>query len=341
MLEPTYLLEIRAILQTARNTAMQAVNSAMVEAYWNIGKRLVEEQQAGSERANYGTALLKELSVALGNEFGNGFSVSNLENFRKFYLTFPSGEKSYALRKKLSWTHYRLIIRVENEQDRRFYLEEAAAERWSTRQLERAIKTNLSLRSISKVSNVSTREKQNNIDKFNFNHLLKDPYVFEFLNIPQPAYLSESELEKMLIEHLKSFLLELGKGFSFVGQQFRISSETKHFYLDLVFYNYLIKCFIVVDLKTGALTHQDIGQLDMYVRMFDDLKKGLDDNPTVGIILCAEKDNTIVKYSVLNDNDNLFASKYLTYLPSKEELEAHIAKDRLFITEKFKEKNKN
>lgn len=339
-LAKNYISEIRQILQSARQRSYQAVNAEMVMAYWQIGKRIVEEEQQGEERAAYGEGLIKELSKALTGEFGKGFSIANLENFRKFYSTFSENEKPYALRRELSWTHYRLIMRVENPVAIQFYVKECAEQNWSTRQLERNIKTHFHQRTLSSKSPPTCDLAPSGKLLENIVGFIRDPYVFEFLNIPQPDFLSETELEDLLIEHLKNFLLELGKGFSFVGRQFRISTESKHFYIDLVFYNYLLKCFVVIDLKTGKLTHQDIGQLDMYVRMFDDLKRGKDDHPTVGIILCAEKDTTIVKYSVLNENQQMFASKYLTYLPTEEELKAHIEEDRLFIAEKLSDKKR-
>lgn len=334
-----YITEIKSILQTARSNAYQAINFAMVEAYWHIGKRIVEEEQAGAKRANYGEGLIKELSKALTQEFGKGFSVASIENFRKFYLTFPNNKKSYALRRELSWTHYRLIMRVENEEARNYYIIEASKYQWSTRELERNIKTNLYKR-LSTTKNAQPHSDQTNNASVQHD-FIKDPFVFEFLQLPQPHYLNESDLEKELIAHLQSFLLEMGKGFAFVGRQFRIGTESTHFYIDLVFYNYLLKCFVLIDLKTGNLSHQDIGQIDMYVRMFDDLKKGETDNPTVGIVLCTDRDETIVKYSVLEGNEQLYASKYLTYLPTEEELVELIEQDKKLMEPRIKYGNQD
>lgn len=323
-----FFAEIREILQQARGEAAQSVNSVMVEAYWTIGRRIVEEEQGGSVQAAYGKGLLKELSKSLSREFGRGFSLANLKNFRQFYLTYPQGRKSYALRSLLSWTHHRLIMRVEEPEARAYYLTTAADQNWSTRVLERQINTNTFQRLLS------TQQPPKEPARADKLALLKDPYILEFLNIQEPPSLQERELETALINDLQKFLLELGGGFSFVARQMRISTETSHFYLDLVFYNYLLKCFVILDLKTTKLTHQDIGQMDMYVRMFDDLKRGEDDNPTIGIILCADKDETIVQYSVLKENEQLFASKYRTILPSEEELKAELQRERSFLSSK-------
>lgn len=323
--------DIRAILTKARAQAYHAVNSSMVEAYWFMGKRIVEEEQHGSDRAQQGAKLIKNLSISLGKEFGKGFSVANLKNFRQFYLTFPQGEKSYTLCSQSSWSQVRLIMRLEDAKAREYYLKEAQEQNWSVRQLERNIHSNYFERLLSSQSPTVSLEQSEDDKSQNTNEYIKDPYVLEFLGLPEsPDYL-ESKLEKAIIGNLQRFLLELGKGFSFVGRQFRISTETTHFYIDLVFYNYLLKCFIVIDLKTTKLTHQDIGQMDMYVRMFDDLKRGPDDNPTIGIILCSDKDDTVVHYSFLKDSKQIFASKYLTVLPSEKELIDELARDRILL----------
>ena len=324
--------EVRAILAQARQRAYAAINVAMVEAYWEIGRRIVEEEQQGKERAEYGAALIKELSKQLTVEFGKGFAVANIKNFKQFYLTFPDFQKSYALRSLLSWSHYRLIMRVEGESAREYYIREAAEQNWSTRQLERNINT-LYYERLLKSSNKKAPRQKDGSEKANLADFIKDPYVLEFLQIPETPNASEYEIESAVIDNLQQFLLEMGKGFSFVGRQFRISSETSHFYIDLVFYNYLLKCFVLIDLKNEKLTHQDIGQMDMYVRMFDDLKRGDDDNPTVGIIFCASKDETVVKYSVLKDSEQLFASKYRLVLPTEEELAREIERERRMIME--------
>ena len=316
---PRLLEDVRSILHDARGKAYSAANAAMVDAYWRIGQRIVEAEQGGAARAEYGSQLIRNLARALGEEFGRGMSVANLKNFRQFYLIFPDAGKSYALRSELNWTHWRLIMRVDNPQARNYYIEETARQQWSSRVLERAIETRSFERLLRapEPATVATREP-------NPLQLLKDPYILEFLDLPESAEPSERQLEDALIIRLRDFLMELGKGFSFVGRQFRVSTETTHFYIDLVFYNYLLKCFVLIDLKTKKLRHADIGQMDMYVRMFDDLKRGEDDNPTLGIILCADKDETLVRYSVLSESQQLFASKYRLVLPSEEELQAEL-----------------
>jgi len=318
--------DIKQILQTARSKVQSAVNSAMVEAYWLIGERIVVEEQQGEKRAKYGERLLEKLSKELCQEFGKGFSYANLRNFRQFYLTYPNQEICYTLCSKLSWSHNRLIMRIENKQARQYYLHETANENWTVRQLERHIKSQSYQRLLStQVGNNVTSGKPNTLD------FIKDPYVLEFLQLPEQTKLKESKLEQAIIDELKNFLLEMGKGFSFVARQMRISTETSHFYIDLVFYNYLLKCFVIIDLKTGKLSHQDIGQMDMYVRMFDDLKRGEDDSPTIGIILCDSKDETVVKYSVLKESEQVFASKYQRILPTEAELIAEIEREKRLI----------
>ncbi|MCT3662397.1 DUF1016 domain-containing protein [Elizabethkingia anophelis] len=335
MADLAYISEIRNILAQARMKAYQSVNSVMVEAYWLIGKRIVEEEQNGKKRAEYGEALLKNLSVALTKEFGKGFSSSNLRNFRQFYLTYSDPEICYTLCSKLTWSHNRLIMRIDSNAARNYYLKEASEQNWNVRVLERHINTFYYERLLStqnKEETVQYSTGQNNDLARDF---IKDPYVFEFLNIPEPISASENDIEAALIGNLQQFLLELGKGFSFIGRQFRISTETSHFYIDLVFYNYILKCFVLFDLKIAKLTHQDAGQMDMYIRMFDDLKKQPEDNPTIGIILCTEKDETVVKYSILNEHKQLFATKYLPYLPTEEELTAEIKREKLFLKQKL------
>lgn len=329
--------DVVQILKRARQNTFSALNSEMVKAYWQMGRRIVEEEQHGAERAAYGEAILKTLSIALTAELGRGFSYANIRNFRQFYLTYPDETICYTLCSKLSWSHNRLIMRVETSEARAFYLQECANQMWSVRVLERNINSFYYQRLLSsQQQNVSTTTDTNS-EKLPTNDFIKDPYVFEFLNIPEPISALEQDIEKALIENLQQFLLELGKGFSFVGRQFRISTETSHFYIDLVFYNYLLKCFVLFDLKTGKLTHQDTGQMDMYIRMFDDLKKQDDDNPTIGIILCTEKDETVVKYSILNDSKQLFATKYMLYLPTEEELIAEIEREKRLIQTQFRE----
>jgi predicted nuclease of restriction endonuclease-like (RecB) superfamily len=331
--------EIRDILEAARRKAFTAVNLGMVEAYWQIGKRIVEEEQRGEERAEYGAYLLTSLSRQLTLEFGKGFTVANLKNFRQFYLTFKKKEIGYALRSELTWTHYRLIMRVENLAAREYYMNEAAEQNWSTRQLERNI------HSLYYERLLSTRDKELALaqcaaasEAYQPADFIKDPYVLEFLGLPIPPGFAEADFEAAIIGNLQQFLLELGKGFSFVGRQYRITTETKHFFIDLVFYNFLLKCFVLIDLKIGELTHQDIGQMDMYVRIFEDRVKAADDNPTIGIIFCTEKDETIVRYSVLEENRQLFASKYRVVLPSEEELRAELEREKIWISQQMSDR---
>lgn len=320
-------LNIKNILQSARDNAYRQVNFIMVEAYWNIGQQIVEEEQNGKDRAEYGSYLIKELSSKLSKDFGKGFSTQSLWNMKQFYTTFPILS---TLWRELSWSHYKLIIRLKDERTRNWYAEESVKSNWSVRALERQIGTHYYERLLSSKEKqpVINEAKENTKDlQLTSKDIIKDPYVLEFLDLKQNNAFYESDLESALIEKIQEFLLELGRGFAFVARQKRIKTETSDFYIDLVFYNYMLKCFVIIDLKRGKLTHQDVGQMDMYVRMYNDLEKAENDNPTIGIILCADKDNTVVKYSVLNDNENLFVSKYKLYLPSEAELKAEIERD--------------
>lgn len=324
------LNDIRTILVRAREHAAKVVNSDMVTAYWLIGRRIVLEEQHGADTAKYGEQILQNLSKKLEAEFGNGFSYANLRNMRQFYRTYPDEQICYTLCINLSWSHNRLIMRVEDSIAREWYLREAAAQQWSVRQLERNIQSFYYQRMLSSGELPMTPVTKETIDVKQF---IKDPYVLEFVGLPPFPQHREKPLEDAIIDNMQKFLLELGKGFSFVQRQYRISTETNHFYIDLVFYNYLLKCFVLIDLKTTKLTHRDVGQMDMYIRMFDDIKRGKDDNPTIGILLCADKDETIVKYSILNESQQMFASKYLPYMPSEEEIKREIESSTLQIEE--------
>lgn len=326
-----FFSDVKDILSQGRQRAYSAINAAMVETYWLIGQRIIEEEQKGGVRAAYGEMLVKELSVALVEEFGKGFSYANLKNFRQFYVVFPDFQKSYAVRSLLSWTHYRLIMRVKDEVARQYYIAECANSNWSTRTLERHITTHYYQRVIASQEKGTDLPTVANTARPRPEEIIKDPYVFEFLDIQMPYKVNEKEIETALINHLQDFLLELGKGFSFVGRQFRISTETSHFYVDMVFYNYILKCFVLFDIKTGKLKHQDIGQMDMYVRLFDELQRGESDQPTIGVILCTEKEETVVRYSVLSESKQLFATKYLPYLPTEAELVAEVEQQKALI----------
>ena len=333
--------DVRAILDQARQKAYASVNFAMVECYWQIGRRIVEAEQHGQRRADYGEGIIRALSRNLTNEFGRGFSYANLKNFRQFYLVYPDFEKSYAVRSQLSWTHYRLIMRVENPVARDFYMQEAAGQNWSSRVLERNINTHYYERLLTSPDKRVALEVTGAFENHQPGDFIKDPYVLEFLGIPESPTVLERDIEQAIVGNLQKFLLEMGKGFAFISRQFRISTETGHFYFDLVFYNYLLKCFVLIDLKAGKLTHQDVGQMDMYVRMFDDLKRQPDDNPSIGLILCSQRDETVVRYSVLKESEQLFASKYRLVLPSEEELKAELEREQRQLRESRDEQSRN
>ena len=333
-----YINEIKKILKNARQKAYTAVNSAMVEAYWEIGRRIVEEEQNGKERAEYGKEILQNLSKELTEEFGKGYSYRTLREIRQFYLMFSDFEKWRTVSAKLTWSHFQKVLRVSNEKARIFYLTEAAENMWSVRTLDRNISTLYYDRIVASIDKKTVEdEMKDKTKKLQAEEFIKNPVVLEFLDLPSNMSYTENELEKALTDDIQKFMMELGKGFAFVERQQHIRTENSDFYIDLVFYNYILKCFVIVELKTEKLTHQDIGQLDMYVRMYDDLKKQENDNPTIGLLLCTETDRTIIKYSVLNDNKNLFASKYVNYLPSEEELINEIERQKTL----FESRNNN
>ena len=333
-----YINEIKTILKNARQKAYTAVNSAMVEAYWEIGRRIVEEEQNGKERAEYGKEILQNLSKELTEEFGKGYSYRTLREIRQFYLMFSDFEKWRTVSAKLTWSHFQKVLRVSDEKARIFYLTEAAENMWSVRTLDRNISTLYYNRIVASIDKKTVEdEMKEKIKSLQTEEFIKNPVVLEFLDLPTNMFYTESQLEKALTDDIQKFMMELGKGFAFVERQQHIRTENSDFYIDLVFYNYILKCFVIVELKTEKLTHQDIGQLDMYVRMYDDLKKQENDNPTIGLLLCTETDRTIIKYSVLNDNKNLFASKYVNYLPSEEELINEIERQKTL----FESRNNN
>jgi predicted nuclease of restriction endonuclease-like (RecB) superfamily len=328
----TLYSSVKQIIEQSRNTVYRTANLMMVQAYWHIGKLIIEEEQSGKQRAEYGTALLKELSLRLAKEYGKGFDESNLRHMRNFYTTY---QKQDAVRPELSWTHYRLLLRVERNDAREFYMQQAVECNWSTRTLERQINSLyfermvMTQRENQPLVKAEAEEKKQLMQPAD---IIKDPYVLEFLNLKSNTGFYEEEIEQAIIDQLQNFLLELGKGFAFVDRQYRFTTETgKHFRIDLVFYNYILKCFLLIDLKAGELTHQDIGQMDMYVRYFEDKVKQENDNPTIGLILCTEKDKTVVKYSLLSESKQLFASRYKTYLPSEKQLKQEIEREREMV----------
>lgn len=328
---PDFVREIKQIVTQARQKAYAAINSAMVDAYWQMGKRIVEQEQQGKDRADYGSQLLKSLSKELTVEFGRGFSANSLYYFRQFYLAFP--EKLPTLWGILTWSHYKRLLSVSNAEARAWYLKEAAEQMWSYRTLDRNIGSQyyerllLSQHKDTVETEMKTLTKPFEQDRMEF---IKNPTVAEFIGLTPNSDFTESDLEGAIIGNLQKFLLELGKGFSFVARQKLIRTEKKDYFIDLVFYNYILKSFVLIDLKTTTITHQDVGQMDMYVRMYDERVRGEGDNPTIGIVLCSETDEDIARYSVLHDNDRLFASKYMLYMPTEEELRKEIEQQKEF-----------
>lgn len=316
--------QIRDILSAARNKVYSAANFAMVEAYWHIGKSIVEKQ-GGETRAEYGAGLIAELAARMTADFGKGFTATNLKYMRQFYIAFPI---RHTLRDRLSWSHYRLLMRVENEQARQFYLDECAKSVWSTRQLERQINSFFYERLLSSQNKDKVAAEIQTLAPAKMpEDIIRDPYVLEFLGLEPSASFFESDLEQALIEHLQKFLLELGRGFSFVARQKRFTFDGRHFYIDLVFYNYLLKCFVLIDLKLGDLSHQDLGQMQMYVNYYTREMMNEGDNPPIGIVLCADKSDTVVKYTLSEQNTQIFASKYKLYLPTEDELRLELQRE--------------
>ena len=357
-----------SILEEARSNVVRAVNSNMVLAYWLIGREIVEEIQSGVNRANYGKKVIYNLSTELTSKIGRGFSTTNLRYFRKFYQVYSRrapeirhigcGESETSSKRhircgvlddlsealetemirgfspNLGWSHYRALMDVENENERLFYEIEAEKENWDVKHLNRQIHSFLFARLFKSKNKEGVlelaREGQNPEEA---EDIIKNPYILDFLGIPDTKVFHESELEAAIISNLQDFMLELGKGFAFVGRQKRMQFDDKYFYIDLVFYNCILKCYLLIDLKIGELTHQDIGQMDGYVHMFEEQYRQESDNPTIGLILCSKKQKAIAKYSVLNESKQLFASKYMLYLPSEEELKLEIEKERKLLEE--------
>jgi len=310
--------EVKQIITDGRKQAYNSINAVMIETYWNIGKRIVEQEQNGKNRAEYGKQIIKVLADELTVSFGKGFSERYLRSFRRFYLVFPEKEIWKSRFPNLTWTHFLTALRVEDKTALLWYVENSAREMWSVRTLNRNISTQYYERHF-KTPAICQSDKQ-----VATTEILKNPFVAEFLGFETDTTISETDLESSIIGHLKEFLLEMGKGFAFVARQQHIHTDAEDYYIDLVFYNIYLKCYVLVDLKMGKIKHQDVGQMDMYVRMYDELKKTETDNPTIGIVLCSETDEAIAKYSVLHNNDQLFATKLMTYMPTEEQLRAEI-----------------
>ena len=349
-----FISDIKAIVYTAKQKAYQAADLFQVAANWLVGRRIVEQEQHGQERAQYGKHIVELASEALTAEFGKGYSVVNIKSFRKFYLTFnnlligqtPSAQSGNDLTIKgqsvsaelelakmlpsnLSWSHYERLMRIKNEDERDWYMREAAGESWSVRTLNRNIGSQYYHRLLqtpeSKRGEVVDEMKRLTADYQKDRHkFLRNPVVAEFLGFSQDAAYSETNLESAIIDHLQKFILELGKGFAFVARQQRIKTDMGEYYIGLVFYNYILKCFLLMDLKSSQISYEDVGQMDMYIRMYDELKCSEGDNPTIGLLLCSETSKDLARYSILKDSKQLYAAKYLTYLPTKEELSAEI-----------------
>ena len=323
------LNDMCGIIESSQKAAYQAVNIALVQRNWLLGYRIASEELQGNERAEYGTELIKKLSKELTQNYGKGFDYSSLYKFVRFYKEFPEildsvNPKSLSM---LSWTHYRVLLQVEDKKARDWYEKEAAEQTWSVRTLQRNISSQYYYRMLKTQKRELVESEMKELtapyqnDKLEF---IKNPVVAEFLGFSQNTDFTESDLEKSILSNLQKFLMELGKGYAFVARQQHIHTEKQDYYIDLVFYNYILKCFVLIDMKTEKITHQDVGQMDMYIRMYDELKRSEGDNPTIGIVLCSDTDDDIARYSVMHGNEQLFASKYKLYLPTKEELKAEI-----------------
>lgn len=366
--EKRFIEDIKQIVATAKTQAYRAVNLMQVTSNWLLGWRIVEQEQHGKAKADYGAYVIKLASETLTQEFGKGYSMTNIKSFRKFYLSFndleigqtlpaqlkkmlelPKSKESQigqALSAQLSWSHYERLMRVDDEKARLWYMQEAASQQWSYRTLDRNINSQYYYRLLQTpdnlkhevVNEMKTLTADYQKDKYAF---MKNPVVAEFLGMPQNMAFSETKLETAIIDHLQKFIMELGKGYAFVARQQLIRTDLKDYYIDLVFYNYILKCFLLVDLKTSEITHQDIGQMDMYIRMYDELKCSEGDNPTIGLLLCAETSKDLARYSILKDNQQLFAAKYLTYLPDKEQLLLEIERQKeIFAMQEGKQEDK-
>ena len=336
--------DIKSVIFTGRDLAYNATNRAIVLTYWNVGKRIVLQEQKGNARAEYGTALIELLASELTKEFGSSYSKRNLQYFRKFYLAFEDEQIVNTCVHSLNWSHFRTLLRITDENARLWYLKEACSENWSVRTLDRNISTQYYYRLLQSpkknevINEMLAKTAQTKKQPL---ELIKNPIVAEFLGFKLESSSIESDLESAILNHIRDFLMEMGKGFAFVARQQHIVTQTEDYYIDLVFYNIELKCYVIIDLKMGKITHQDVGQIDMYVRMYDDLKRKEGDNPTLGILLCSETDEDIARYSVLHDNDRLFMSKYLTFLPTKEQLKAEIERQKEIFYAQHPQKNMN
>ena len=333
-----FVSDIHSIIEKGRQQAYAAVGQISIATFWNVGRRIVEEEQLGEVRAAYGKQLIKNLAETLVPIYGNSYSKRNLDYYRKFYLLFPDLEIVNTCVHNLEWSHIRRVLSVTNTEARMWYLENASLNMWSVRELDRNISTQYFERRLASQLDADARDLASISDREPLEYI-KNPVVAEFMGFHHGATYSESELEQALIDNLEKFILELGRGFAFVERQQHIVTETSDFYIDLVFYNFKMKRFVIFELKTHRLTHQDIGQLDMYVRMYDDLMKGADDQPTIGVLLCTDTDNTIARYSVLHESEQIFAAKYMTYMPSEEELRREIEQQKQFFIEQQKDKS--
>ena len=337
------LRDMREIIDISRESAYRAVNAALVRRNWLLGRRIAEEELKGGDRAGYGLELIKKLSKELTKEYGKGFDRTNLYKFLKFYKCFPEivDTACQLSTEILSWSHYRILLRVENTEARRWYEREAYRQTWAVRTLQRNVETQYYFRLLSTQQKSLVEGEMKQLTKsFQEDKLeyLKNPIIAEFLGLSTTAATTETNLESAIITNIQQFLMELGKGYAFVARQQHIQTEKQDYYIDLVFYNYILKCFVLIDLKTGKITHQDVGQMDMYIRMYDELKRGKGDNPTLGIVLCSETDEDIARYSVMKGSEQLFASMYKLYLPSEEELRREIENQKtIFYLQQMEE----
>lgn len=334
----SFINDVKKIVELGRRAAYGAINAVMIETYWRIGRRIVEQEQKGLERAEYGTQLIELLSKELTVAYGKGFGTRNLWLFKQFYLTFNDIEILHTRVQNLTWSHIRTTLRVDDPVAARWYLQTASQEMWSVRTLDRNISTQYFERHFKQPQILDAPENKVTPDKL---EILKSPVMAEFLGFQQNTDFTETDLEKGLILHLQEFMVELGRGFAFVARQQHIFTDIGDFYIDLVFYNYILKCFVLIDLKKGRITHQDVGQMDMYVRMYDDLKRTEGDNPTVGIVLCSETSKDIARYSVLHESEQLFAAKYMPLMPTEEELRREIEQQKELYRLQHKELNDN